>query len=111
MTNGKHRARWLADIISETRGGAGTLPDRDHPMRIDEPTYRLRKSAFGLKNKAHDFEDATWAWVTKRGPPDRRGRAICGNIALTVSGSMSGPGAHSPTIQTSPSTSHPTRKA
>ncbi len=38
-------------------------------MHIDKPTYRLRKSAFGLKNKAHDFEDATWAWVTKRGLP------------------------------------------
>ena len=38
-------------------------------MHADKPTYRLRKSAFGLKNKAHDFEDATWAWVLKRGLP------------------------------------------
>src|SRR5271157_161144 len=38
-------------------------------MHTDKPTYHLRKSAFGLKNRAHDFEDATWAWVCKRGFP------------------------------------------
>ena len=38
-------------------------------MRIDKPTYLLTKRAFGLKNQAHDFEDATWTWVCKRGLP------------------------------------------
>jgi hypothetical protein len=38
-------------------------------MRIDKPTFHLTKRVFGLKNQAHDFEDATWAWVCKRGLP------------------------------------------
>ena len=35
-------------------------------MHIDKPTFHLTKRVFGLKNQAHDFENATWAWVCKR---------------------------------------------
>jgi hypothetical protein len=38
-------------------------------MRIGKPSYHLTKRVFGLKNQAHDFEDATWTWVCKRGLP------------------------------------------
>lgn len=46
-------------------------PSLENTMRIDKPTHHLNltKRAFGLKNQAHDFEDATWAWVCKRGLP------------------------------------------
>jgi hypothetical protein len=36
-------------------------------IKTHSPNFFLRKSDFGLKNKAHDFEDATWSWITKRG--------------------------------------------
>ena len=38
-------------------------------MRIGKPSYHLTKRVFGLKNQAHEFEDATWTWVCKRGLP------------------------------------------
>ena len=38
-------------------------------MHIDKPTGHLTKGTLGLKNRAHDFENATWAWVLKRGYP------------------------------------------
>lgn len=37
------------------------------PIEIGRPNYFLRKSHFGYKNKAHDYEDATFDWVLKRG--------------------------------------------
>jgi hypothetical protein len=36
-------------------------------IEVSTPSYFLRKSHFGYKNKAHDFEDATFDWVLKRG--------------------------------------------
>jgi hypothetical protein len=36
-------------------------------IEVGKPTVFLRKARFGYKNKAHDYEDATWDWVTKRG--------------------------------------------
>ena len=37
------------------------------PIEVGKPNYFLRKSHFGYKNKAHDYEDATFDWVLKRG--------------------------------------------
>lgn len=40
------------------------------PIKTHEPSRGfLSKSAFGYKNKAHDFEDATFEWLLKRGLP------------------------------------------
>jgi|ERR1700690_348468 len=36
-------------------------------IEVSKPSYFLRKSHFGYKNKAHDWEDATFDWVLKRG--------------------------------------------
>jgi hypothetical protein len=36
-------------------------------IEVGKPNYFLRKSHFGYKNKAHDYEDATFDWVLKRG--------------------------------------------
>lgn len=36
-------------------------------IKTHSPNFFLRKKDFGLKNRAHDFEDASWAWITKRG--------------------------------------------
>ena len=48
-------------------------------IEVGKPNYFLRKSRFGYKNKAHDYEDATFDWVLKRGikprPEGRYGSA------------------------------------
>ena len=36
-------------------------------IKASEPNFLLRKKDFGLKNKAHDWEDAPWSWILKRG--------------------------------------------
>jgi hypothetical protein len=36
-------------------------------IEVSKPSYFLRKSHFGYKNKAHDYEDATFDWVLKKG--------------------------------------------
>jgi hypothetical protein len=33
----------------------------------EKPNLFLTKSDFGLKNKAHDWEDAPWSWIVRRG--------------------------------------------
>ena len=37
------------------------------PIEVGKPNYFLSKSHFGYKNKAHDYEDATFDWVLKHG--------------------------------------------
>jgi hypothetical protein len=34
---------------------------------VDKPNYFMRKDQFGYKNRAHDYEDATFEWLLKRG--------------------------------------------
>ena len=36
-------------------------------IKASEPNFQLTKKNFGLKNKAHDWEAATWSWILKRG--------------------------------------------
>jgi hypothetical protein len=36
-------------------------------IKASEPNFQLTKKDFGLKNKAHDWEAATWSWILKRG--------------------------------------------
>jgi hypothetical protein len=36
-------------------------------IEVSKPSYFLRKHHFGYKNRAHDYEDATFDWVLKRG--------------------------------------------
>ena len=36
-------------------------------IKSSKPNVVLRKKDFGLKNKSHDWEDATWPWILKRG--------------------------------------------
>ena len=36
-------------------------------IEIGEPNYFMRKAQFGYKNRAHDYEDATFEWLLKRG--------------------------------------------
>ena len=36
-------------------------------IKASKPNFLLKKKDFGLRNKAHDWEDATWPWILKRG--------------------------------------------
>ena len=36
-------------------------------IKASKPNFFLTKKDFGLKNKAHDWEDAKWSWIQKRG--------------------------------------------
>lgn len=36
-------------------------------IEVDKPNYFMRKEQFGYKNRAHDYEDATFEWLLKRG--------------------------------------------
>jgi len=36
-------------------------------IKTSPPNVRLTKRDFGLKNKAHDWEEAPWSWILKRG--------------------------------------------
>jgi hypothetical protein len=36
-------------------------------IEVHKPNYFLSKAKFGYKNKAHDYEDATFDWLLKRG--------------------------------------------
>ena len=36
-------------------------------IKISPPNVRLTKRDFGLKNKTHDWEEAPWSWILKRG--------------------------------------------
>jgi hypothetical protein len=49
---------------SNHRDAGKTMPVQ---IEVSKPSYFLRKSHFGYKNQAHDFEDATFDWVLKRG--------------------------------------------
>jgi hypothetical protein len=49
---------------SKHRDAGNTMPVQ---IEVSKPSYFLRKSHFGYKNRAHDYEDATFDWVLKRG--------------------------------------------
>ena len=53
-------------------------------INASSPNVRLTKRDFGLKNKAHDYEEAPWAWILKRGylPYDPDTHASSQNITL-----------------------------
>jgi hypothetical protein len=59
-------------------------------IEVDKPNYFMRKSQFGYKNRAHDFEDATFAWLLKRGlvsrenNPSAHRETVLDNISVHV---------------------------
>jgi len=36
-------------------------------IKASTPTFLLKKTRFGVTNKAYDWKDATWSWIVDRG--------------------------------------------
>ena len=59
-------------------------------IEVSEPSYFMTKSKFGYKNQTHDFEDATFEWLLKRGlvarenNPNAHRDTVLDNISVHV---------------------------
>ena len=59
-------------------------------IEVDKPNFFMRKAQFGYKNRAHDYEDATFEWLLKRGlvsrenNPSAHRETVLDNISVHV---------------------------
>ena len=59
-------------------------------IEVDKPNYFMTKAKFGYKNRAHDYEDATFEWLLKRGlvsrenNPSAHRETVLDNISVHV---------------------------